>query len=267
MAAMASYTYSRVRDAQTPLRTGTPGLLNWSSRAVSGHHEDLSPEISLHDIPHRVVLAGTYQAPWKRWGTVFSFSYVGESGSPFTYLAWGARRRGDLNADGSNLNDPIYVPRDAFDTNEIAFSGRSESPGADNSDAAQAERILGQQTAFDQFIDSTPCLRRQRGRILKRNGCREPWSHTTILSVRQAVPIAGHAFEAELDAFNVLNLLSSDWGEYLVADPLLLEHVGQGPGSADVAQPIFRFDPDRPEWTTLATESAFQLQLALHYRF
>ncbi|CAN5829992.1 TonB-dependent receptor [soil metagenome] len=267
MAAMASYTYSRVRDVQTPPGTRVPGIVNWSSRAVSGRHDDLSPGTSLHDIPHRVVLAGTYQAPWKRWGTVFSFSYVGESGGPFTYLAWGARRRGDLNADGSNLNDPIYVPRDAFDTNEMEFSGRSESPGADNSDAAQAERIVEQQTAFDQFIESTPCLRRQRGRILERNSCREPWSHTTILSVRQAVPIAGRAFEAELDAFNVLNLLSPDWGEYLVADPLILEHVGQGSGSPDVAQPIFRFDPGRPEWTTLPTESAFQLQLALRYSF
>jgi hypothetical protein len=267
MAATASYTYSRVRDTQTPPGTRVPGTVNWSSRAVSGRHDDLSTGISLHDISHRVVFAGTYQAPWTRWATVFSFSYVGESGAPFTYLAWGARRRGDLNADGSNLNDPIYVPRDAVDTNEIAFSGRSDSPGADNSDAAQAERIVEQQSAFDRFIDSTPCLRSQRGRILGRNSCREPWSHTTILSVRQAVPIAGRAFEAELDAFNVLNLLRSDWGEYLVADPLLLEHVAQGPGSPDVAQPIFRFDPDRPEWTALTTESAFQLQLALRYRF
>jgi len=264
---MATYTYSRVRDVQTPLRTGTPGLVNWSSRAVSGAHEDLSPGISLNDIPHRIVLAGTYEAPWSAWATLISFYYVGESGGPFTYLAWGAGRRGDLNADGSNANDPIYVPRDAFDPDEIAFSGRSEIPDADNSAAAQAERVMRQQAAFERFIEGTPCLRGQRGRILERNSCREPWSHNTILSVRQAMPLGKHTFEAQLDVFNVLNLLNKEWGAYEVASPTLLEHVGQGSGAADEAQSIFRFDTTRPEWTTLSTESLYQLQLALRYRF
>lgn len=267
MAVTASYTFSRVRDVQTPLRTGTPGVVNWSSRAVSGRHDDLSPGISLNDIPHRIVLAGTFAAPWKRWSTVFSFYYVGESGSPFTYLAWGVGRRGDLNTDGSNANDPIYVPRSASDMSEIVFSGRSESAGADNSPAAQAERVSRQQAVFERFIERTPCLRRQRGRILERNSCREPWAHTTIASVRQAIPIAGEAIEVELDLFNVLNLLKRDWGLYRVAAPALLEHVGQTPGPREVAQPILRFDTTRPEWTTLQTESAFQLQVALRYRF
>jgi hypothetical protein len=117
------------------------------------------------------------------------------------------------------------------------------------------------------LIDATPCLRRQRGRILERNSCREPWSHTTIASVRQAVPIGSRALEAELDLFNVLNLLNAGWGHYRVATPRLLEHVGQTTGPPETAQPIFRFDVARSEWTTLATESVFQLQLAARYRF
>jgi hypothetical protein len=265
VAAMASYTYSHVRDVQTPVRVNVPGTLNWASRAVSGRHDDLDPEISLNDIPHRFVLAGTYRAPWQRWATEVSFYYVGESGAPFTYRAWGVSRRGDLNADGSNANDPIYVPSDAFDTGEILFSGRSGEPDADNSPAAQAERVAIQQAAFEDFIQRTECLREQRGRILERNSCREPWSHITIASVRQAIPIAEHALEAELDIFNVLNLLNNNWGLYRVADPALLEHVAQTPGSPEESQPVFRFDT--PEWTTLPIESAFQLQLALRYRF
>src|SRR5262249_31846608 len=61
-AVMASYTWSQVRDVQTPLRINNRGLVNWSSRAISGRHEDLSPGISLNDVPHRVVLAGTWRA-------------------------------------------------------------------------------------------------------------------------------------------------------------------------------------------------------------
>lgn len=268
IAAVAGYTYSRTRDVQSPSRVNSPGIVLWAdARPVSGRHDELTRGVSLNDLPHRTVVALTYTAPWQRWSTGLSFYYVGESGGPFTYLAGGVDRRGDLNADGSNANDPIYIPRDAADPNEILFSGRSDSSGADNSPAVMAERISAQQAAFERRIEGTPCLRRQRGRILERNSCREPWSHTTIASVRQAIPIGGRALEAELDVFNVLNLLNGRWGRYRVAGPRLLEHVGHTPEPSETAQPIFRFDTTRPQWTTLQTESAFQLQVALRYRF
>jgi len=244
-----------------------PGLVNWSSRAESGLHEDLSPGISGYDIPHRLIIVGTVTAPWKRWFTLVSFYYVGESGSPFTYQAWGIGRRGDLNADGSNVNDPIYVPRSAFDTNEIVFSGLADSIGADNSAEAQAERVSRQQGAFERFIERSACLGRQRGQILERNSCREPWSHTTIISVRQAIPVAGHVLEAELDVFNLLNVLNGDWGVRRVAAPAVLEHVGQIQVGSGGAEPVFRFNAAREEWDTVPTESAYQLQFALRYRF
>lgn len=267
MGATAHYTYSRVRDIQTPLRIYNPGIVNWSSRAVSGRHDDLKPGISLNDVPHRVVFAGTLGAPWRRWPTEFSFYYVGESGNPFAYLAWGTRGRGDLNADGSNTNDPIYVPRNTFDASEIRFSGRSDEPGADNSSAAEAERVSRQQEGFARFIEGTACLRRQRGQILERNSCREPWSHTTVASLRQGIPVGDRVLEAQLDIFNLLNLLNRRWGRYRVAAPALLEHVGQTEGPLEDGQPIFRFDPATPPWITLPAESSFQLQLALRYRF
>src|SRR5688500_10058186 len=103
------------RDAQTPLRVNTRGTVAWpSARAVSGRHDDFTPGISSNDIPHRVVLAGAYAVLRRRWRSELSFYYVGESGRPFTYLASGTLRRGDLSADGSNTNDPIYVPRSAL---------------------------------------------------------------------------------------------------------------------------------------------------------
>ena len=55
-------------------------------------------------------------------------------------------------------------PADAFDTNEILFSGRSDVPGADNSPAAQADRVMQQQEGFGRFIERTSCLWNQRGR-------------------------------------------------------------------------------------------------------
>jgi carboxypeptidase family protein/TonB-dependent receptor-like protein len=266
LAALASYTWSRVRDVQTPLRVNNRGVVNWSSRALSGRHDDLRTGISSSDIPHRVVLAGTWRAPWRRWTTELSLLYVGESGSPFTYLAFGTRL-GDLNADGSNANDPIYVPLNALDPTEILFTGVSLDPAEDNSPAAQEARIRDRQAAFEAFVEGTPCLRRQRGTILERNSCREPWSHTTVVSARQQIPVARQALEVQLDLYNLLNLLRGSWGLRRVANPALLEHVGQIPGPLGDSQPVFRFDKLDSPWTAVPAESAFQLQLGLRYRF
>jgi hypothetical protein len=270
VSATAAYTYSRVRDVQTPLRINMPAITNWSGgRVVSGRHDDLSTSISLNDVPHRVVLTGTYRAPWRRAPTNVAFYYVGEAGGPFAYRSWGTGTKGDLNADGSNMNDPIYVPRSAFDSSEIRFAQLVKHTNA----TIDTVTIGEQQAAFENFIDGMSCLRRQRGRILERNSCREPWSHTTMASVRQAIPGAHNALEAELTVFNVLNLLRSEWGRYRVAAldrsaaPPLLEHVGQTAESPQAGEPIFRFDPTTPRWTTLPTESAFQLQFSLRYRF
>jgi hypothetical protein len=265
-AAMASYTWSRVRDVQTPLRVNTRGTLNWALRAISGRHDDLSPGISLNDVPHRMVLAGTWRAPWRRWLTELSLLYVGESGSPFTYRAGGVGGRGDLNADGA-LNDPVYVPPSALDPGEILFTGVSAEPGADNSPAAQEARVRSQRANFEQFIQSSRCLRRQRGRIMERNSCREPWAHTTAASLRQTVPIGSQALELQLDVFNLLNLLDRDWGHRRSANPVILEHVGQTPGPSGQPEPVFRFVESAAGLTTDPAESAFQFQFGVRYRF
>ena len=269
VAGSAHYTFSRVRDVQTPLRIYNPASTNWASRAVAGRHEDLRVGRSLNDVPHRFVLAGTVRAPWRGWTSEFSFLYAAESGNPFTYLAWGAGgARGDLNADGSNVNDPIYVPHDAGDAREIRFASFTREvrlpDGGVRTDTVTAAR---QVDAFERFIDGTPCLRRERGRIATPNGCREPSAHTTIVSFRQALPLGGRTVEVQADAYNVLNLASRRWGLYRAAVPALLEHVGHTGGAPDVSQPIFRFDPDTPRWVVAGAESTFQLQLGLRYRF
>lgn len=261
-----SYTFSRVRDVQTPQRVVVAGQVNWSTgRSVAGLHEDLRTGVSMNEVAHRVVLAATYRTPVPRWSTEISLLYVGEAGRPFTYVAGDSAGRGDLNADGSSVNDPIYVPRDSYDTTEIRFSG-------------DPEQVSAQQAAFERFIEGAPCLDAQRGSIMARNSCRSPWTHTSIASVRQFIPLGARRLEAQIDLFNVLNLLDSDWG--LVRVPAtatsrwdrwtgtapLLDQVGRTPGPPDHAQSIFHFGP-RPRWQTLRPESTFQIQLALRYRF
>ena len=244
-----SYTFSRARDVQTLTRVNNRGTVLWgSARVTSGRHDRLAPDISSNDIPHRIVVAGTYARPWRFGRSEVSFYYVGESGRPFTYVASGESRRGDLNADGSNINDPIYVPLDAGDSTEIRISSITE------------------RAAFESFIERMPCLRSQRGKILARNSCREPWSNVTIASLRHSIPVAGRSLEMQMDIFNVLNLLKRSWGQWREADPALLEHVGQIVTSSQSSMPLFRFDTTSSEWNTSSVESSYQLQLAVRYR-
>jgi hypothetical protein len=263
-----SYTYSHARDAQTLTRVNNSGTTLWASaRVLSGAEDDLPRTTSSNDIPHRVIVIGTYRRGSKIGKSQVSLSWVGESGRPFTYLAFGAGGRGDLNADGSNANDPIYVPRNALDTAELKMTGLSDLAGADNSAAAVAQREAAQRTALDQFIERTPCLRRQRGQIAERNSCREPWSNTTIAAVRQEFAVGSRAFDLEVDLFNVLNLLDASWGLYKQAAPTLLEQVQQTAAPVNSARPVFRYDAARPTWSTVTEDSRFQLQFAIRYRF
>jgi hypothetical protein len=246
----AAYGYSRVRDVQSQLFLAFDD--NWQfGRVVSGRHDDLDIGVSDFDQPHRIVLVATYAAPWK---TDVSLYYVGSSGVPFTYTSIG-----DLNADGAS-NDPIYVPRDAFDVTEIRFSG-------------SAAEIAAQEAAFETFITQTPCLREQRGRILRRNSCRSPWVHSLNLSLRQSVGFGGHAVAAELQVFNFLNLLSSRWGQVRLPNSEVLSQVGlltqtgQTPGPASQSQAVFHYDEGFHPFTSRNLQSNYQIQLGARYSF
>lgn len=257
--ARASYTYSVMRDVQTLTDNpaGNPVFEHWAgARAIAGRHDDLSPGISSYDLPHRVLLAATYAAPWKRWATDVSVTYVGESGVRFTYLDSSATPGlGDLNADGTSANDPIYVPRNAADLEEIRFAG-------------EPAEVAQEQAAFEQFIRESRCLRRQRGRIVERNSCVAPWVHSANLSVRQALPpVSGHRLTLQLDVFNVLNLLNPRWGLMRVPNVNVLEHVAQTSGGPDVSRSVFRFNPLVRRYSTANPESNYQLQLAVRYTF
>lgn len=255
--ATASYAYSRAYDVQTA-PSPFSALDNWrAGRVVSGRHETIRADRSTLDSPHHVSIAATYRAPWQRWVTDLALYYVGQSGLPFTYRAFGGVGMGDLNADGTNLNDPIYIPRVVSDTAEMRFENTADA--------------AAQQAAFESLIERTDCLRRQRGRILARNSCRAPWVHISNASVRQTLPpLRGNLLTVQLDVFNVLNLLNDRWGhfrEVAGAVPPLLQHVGQTAGSAATSQPIYRFDADRAHFSSDNLESAYQLQLALRYTF
>jgi hypothetical protein len=258
-----SFSYGRARDVQSPRTVSALLTDNWRfARPVTGRQEDLSLGTSDFDQPFQVRASGTLRSPWRRFETGLSFLYVGGSGFPYTYVAGGTAGRGDLNADGAAGNDPIYIPRSAFDTAEIRFGG-------------SAAEVQTQQAAFERFVDGATCLRNQRGRIMGRNSCRSLWMNVTNLALRQALPsVREQSLVLELQVFNLLNLLNSSWGRIALptgtslattSQISLLSQVGQtaGPG----AQPIYRFDPKMRRYSDENFDTYYQLQFAVRYNF
>jgi hypothetical protein len=262
--ATLAYTYMRSHDVQS--LTSDRAISNYRfSRQLSTAHDDLQTTTSNFSRPHRILAYGTYTLPWGGL-TDITLYYEGSSGVPFVYVAGGSGTVGDLNGDLVNGNDPIYIPRNATDPNEIQMS----TPVA-----AQA---------FERFISSQPCLDRQRGRIMERNSCRSPFQHRLDLSIRQAIPsVRGHRLAVQLDIFNLMNLLDRDWGEIKLPtlsafnnNQSALIVTGRTPGALSQSTPIFNFDTRLYDASTLNPKafesrllgtSNYQVQLTMRYSF
>lgn len=180
------YAYSRARDRMAALGVARNSL---EGNPLDGTFADRRSATSTFEFPHRVELSATVGLPYQ---VRFSLRYAGTSGTAYTYTV-----RGDANADGIGtgvmLNDIVYVPRDSLD---IALVNPADW------------------AALNSFIEDEPCLRRQRGRVLARNSCRNPWFGTLNARVTKGFStFGGQSLELTADLYNVLNLFDRDWGQ------------------------------------------------------
>ena len=184
------YTFSNAQDLMS--LTSSIAFSNYGFATLNGTLDNRQLTTSSFDRPHRVVLSGTVDLP-----ADFSFSliYTGVSGSPFGYVI-----NGDANADGvggtnRELNDMFYIPRDASD---ITMYGATPVASYDS---------------LANFINGQSCLRNQRGQIMERNSCRNPWINQVNARIQKVIPtFHGQMMQFSLDVFNLLNLVNSDWG-------------------------------------------------------
>ena len=183
----AAYTYTDARDRMGML--ADRGSDNIRSTPVDGTLEERNVRTSIWERPHKVTFVGTTDLPF---GFRLGFTYIGMSGQSYTYVT-----QGDPNADGINpdlftSNDVVYVPKDASD---ITLADPTQF------------------AALDKFIRKEPCLQSQRGRLMERNSCRDPWVHETTAQLSKRFGLAARrTLEVTADLFNVLNFLNSDWG-------------------------------------------------------
>jgi hypothetical protein len=195
-----AYTYMQARDVQS--LTSDRAISNWrNGRQYSGLENDPDDAtVSNFQRPHRFLAYGTWTAPWTKYQTDFTFFYELTSGMSVTYVT-----NNDINGDNVGGNDPIYVPLDATNPNEIRI-GTGSGPNF-RLDAAAA-------AAFERFIELQPCLDSQRGRIMERNSCQAPFTRRLDATIRQTLPrVRGQSLTAEVMVFNLANLLNRRWGQ------------------------------------------------------
>jgi hypothetical protein len=209
--------------------------------------------------------------------TDVSFIYTGNSGAPFDYVYRSpSGTLGDLNADGQTQNDLVYVPKDARDANEILFNGYNSA------NATTQANAVAMASAFEKFIDNTPCLSAARGTILTRNACRNPWVNEVDVSIAQTLsPRRFQNVQVRLDVINFGNLLNKRWGAQAFSDQgstcgqicsatNLLTHnssVLTGPVGSQTMQGIFTFDPTFSAYNADNASSNYRMQLSLKYSF
>jgi len=192
----AAYTYSHSLDVMSMTSDITSS--NFQFGALDGTIANRNLRRSAFDRPHKVSISGTVNAPF---GARFSLIYNGLSGTPFTYVV-----SGDANADGVFGNDLAYVARNRSDMSMDGNGGSVAGFGT----VAQQDSVYG---ILDSYINNEPCLRDNRGRLLPRNSCRNPWQNFLNARLSWAVPtVSGHTLEITADMLNVLNFINSGWG-------------------------------------------------------
>ncbi|MDQ6719058.1 MAG: carboxypeptidase regulatory-like domain-containing protein [Gemmatimonadota bacterium] len=266
-----AYTYSQSRDVGT-ITSSTAGSNFRFQRDLYGSLDDRTRTRSKNDQPHKIIGTGSWHF---KTLTDVSMIYQGNSGSPYDYVygTGSGTGSGDINGDGQTANDLFYVPTDAHDPNEILFTGYNGNAAAQASAAAQAD-------AFEAFIKKTACLRNQRGQIMNRNTCRNPWQNEFDLTVGQSLQAFGRQnLQLRLDILNFGNLLNRKWGEQLYSNQgstcgancsatILVTQTGNKLGSSPAqAVPVVTFDTNLRRFSGLNASSNYRMQLSLRYSF
>ena len=130
--------------------------------------ERLAP--SLYGDKHRFV--GFTSKVWKyghdkQWSTTVAAVYEYAQGGRFSYTY-----SGDINSDGSNLNDLIYIPT-KDELNNMYFSGTLEEQQV-------------QRDAFNHFIVQDNYLNSHRGQYMERYAILSPWRSKIDLKLTQS---------------------------------------------------------------------------------
>ncbi len=212
---------------------------------VLSNANDATLAYSKYGDTHRVL--GIVSKNWTygvddKWGTTISTVFEYAQGGRFNYTY-----AGDINNDGSSLNDLIYVPT-ASEIGQMQFSG------------------AGQGEAFEQFIQQDDYLNGRRGNYVERYGALAPWRGRWDVKILQDLKVSqDNSLQFSIDVLNFGNLLSSNWG--LVQQPNAVQPIGVSVDGSGT--PTYTFSSDLKDTFVYDASllSRWQVQFGLRYTF
>ncbi len=187
----------------------------------------------------------------KQWRTSIGAFYEYAQGGRFSYTY-----AGDINGDGSNLNDLIYIPTQA-DLATYNFNG-----------ATIAEQEA-QRTSYEAYIQQDEYLRGRRGDYAEKYAILSPWRGRWDVKLLQDYDIKvgdrTNTIQFSLDILNLGNLLSSDWG--VIEIPVNDQPIGVSVDNTGT--PVYSFDTSQTKTfgNDFSLDSRWQAQVGLRYIF
>lgn len=188
-----AYNYLNAKDVNSIEAEITGDAFAFNPVVGNANNDVLS--YSKYGDTHRIIGVASKKFTYggDKFATTISTFFEYAQGGRFNYTYGG-----DINNDGSAVNDLLYVPTSS-ELNQMQFS-----------DPAHA-------TAFESYIQQDDYLNERRGQYVERYGALAPWRGKWDLKILQDFNFnvseeKQNTIQLSLDILNVGNLLNSDWG-------------------------------------------------------
>ena len=199
----------------------------------------LSP--SLYGNRHRVIGTLMHRIEYGKMATSIALFMEYAQGGRFSYTY-----SGNINGDGSGLNDLIYIPTES----ELGQMNFSSEEG---------------RAAYEAFIQQDEYLSANRGSVMEKYGILSPWYSRWDLRILQDLMVSDdNMLQLSIDVLNIGNMVNSSWGVRQL--PTNTQPVGV---SVTDGVPTYSFDPALTSSFTddFSLMSRWQMQIGLRYRF
>lgn len=252
-----AYTYTVATELTS--NPGSQATSVWQSLANVGTPNNLELYNSLYSIPHRVVAALSYRIEYaNHMASTLSLFYQGSAQDKYNFLIGG-----DLNGDGNNASDLMYIYAKGSDVPFVNFMQGSTIKYT----------VAQQQAAYDEFVANSPYLRHHKGQYAERNSALYPWYNRLDARFLQDffVKVGGqrHNLQFSVDVLNLLNMIDRDWGVtslYTVRNPLTFKGIVNGTPTYTLAE--YKGDLVTKAFVKTASSSTtWGMQLGLKYFF
>lgn len=260
-----SLAYTYTKSEEVTANPGSQASSVWNSNPNVGTSNAIELANSQYSIPHRVVANISYRHEYaNHFASTLSLFYEGAHQGNYSFVL-----NGDLNNDGNNATDLMYIPRNIDEMNFQEFT--QQINGEDVTFTVEAQR-----QAFETFINNSPYLKKHRGEFAERNSALLPWFNRIDVRFLQDFFLTTgkkqtrHTFQLSVDVLNFPNLINKNWGirEIRVTNNPLRT------SSIDAEnRPIYRWTAINGELVTepfqklISTSSTWSMQVGLRYIF